>query len=153
MLGEAKLLELDASNGAGMNPRSQNSVSLFAGALVFSALVVGLPSPPPRMTVTTGGPGASAGSSCDADGVDTRFDTTFSDGRGYTVRSVTVTGLDTLRCAGTTLTVSFTDAGGASLGGGAAEVPAQGSAMTVAIPSDPPAESVETIAVTIGARP
>jgi hypothetical protein len=89
-----------------------------------------------------GGPAAGA--------LDISYGTAYTNGIGYTVSSVTVTGLDTASCAGKTVEVTLTDTGSASLASGSAPIPGSGTTLTVAVSPALPAKDVTNIDVAIG---
>jgi hypothetical protein len=86
--------------------------------------------------------------SCDTDGVDVDFTTSYSAAAGeYVVTSVDVSGI-AAGCAGQTMNVTVTDgAGGALSSGSVASI--AGATATVALAPSASAEAVEGIAIVI----
>jgi hypothetical protein len=85
--------------------------------------------------------------SCDTNGVTLAYTNSYSAGT-YNVTSVTVSGIDTA-CAGETMSVTLSGAGGTSLGSGTAVVPVGGGTQAVTIAPVAPAKSVLGASVVI----
>lgn len=124
--------------------RKRILLALFAGAAVFGsafafAAALGL-----------GTHNLAAGdevvSSCDTDGVVATYDADYTDTAvfsGYTVTSVTVTGIDAA-CEGHTVGVTLTATDGTNLGDATGPADASGS-VVLAMPADVSAEAVEGV--------
>jgi hypothetical protein len=95
------------------------------------------------------GTGQTSVTSCDTDGVGATWTTGIDATLGYTVTSVTVTGINTAACSGLPLSVSLTGASGARLG---AAGPVTVTAASMAVPFSPavPAAPVAQVHVVIG---
>lgn len=93
------------------------------------------------------GADASVVASCDGDGVDVDYTTSYDAGAGtYVATEVLVTSVDAA-CDGLGIDVTLADAGGAVLGNGAGTV--AGGAATVALGTPADAETVANIAIVI----
>jgi hypothetical protein len=127
---------------------------VLAAALVGLTTFLLLRAPIPTIsTYLTADPGSRPTllGPCDGDGVGLAYSTAYAKGIGYAVASVIVSGLDP-KCAGQTLAIELTDAGGSSLGGGTAEVPSSSMEVTVTVSGRVPAAAVEGQSVIIGQR-
>ena len=121
----------------------------LAGAVAFGATLV--PSSPSVRLVNAANSasGTDAARSCGAAGVGASYGTSYRNGVGYTVSSVTLAGLDTDACTAATVTVVLTDNTGTPLGEGAVRLASPASEVTVTIPAAPPAASVAGTSVAI----
>jgi hypothetical protein len=109
------------------------AVAVFGAVFAFAA----------SLTVSPSSLGAGSGSvtSCDAAVGTTYSSPSFTTGTGYTVNSVTVTGLDTAACAGQTVYVTLADSANGSPVSGSAAVPGAGTTVNVSL-SGPVAASL-----------
>lgn len=130
--------------------RKRILIALFAGATVFGAAFAF------AAALDLGSDNLAAGDvavgACDPDGVAATYDPAFDATAGYTVSTVTVSGIDA-NCAGQSVGVTLTDAAGAAIGTGTATADASGAAA-VSIALAPSAKLVAGVhAVIHGAVP
>ena len=116
---------------------------VFAGVFAFAASITVSPS--------SLGAGSGSTSACDSSVGVTYPSPTFTNGTGYTISSVTVTGLDTTACASKTVYVTLTDGSNNSLtnGSGSAAVPGSGTTVAVSLAGATSAAGVLNAHVTI----
>lgn len=118
------------------------AVAAFAAVSASAASLGGL-------TSDNLGADATVVASCDKDGVSVSYTTQYDvTSKAYLVTKVQLDGIDVL-CAGQTASLTLSDAGGASLGGGSAAVPAGGGSMTFTLATPASAQSAANVAVVI----
>lgn len=122
-------------------------VALLVGATA-AALTLAAAGELPVNSAGLGTGQASAGP-CDPGGVGVSWSTGTDPALGYTVASVTVTGIDTAACNGLPLSVSLTDPGNQRLGGGG-PVTVNAASMAVPVSGTVPAAPVARVHVLIG---
>jgi hypothetical protein len=117
------------------------ATAVFGGVFAFAA----------SLTVNSSSLGAGSGSvtSCDAAVGTTYSNPAFTAGTGYTVNTVTVTGLDTTACAGLTVYVTLADSSNANPISGSAAVPGSGTTVNVSLSGSAPASTVANAHVSI----
>ena len=125
--------------------RRRGLLAAAVGVCVFAAVLASAAS----LTVDGGdlGAGNDLVASCDTDGVSTSFVTTYTGGTGYTVTSVTVSGI-AAACDGENISVTLTDGSDVSLGSGSGSV--SGLSATLAVGGSPLASAVAKTHVVIG---
>ena len=126
--------------------RRRGLLAAAVGVCVFAAVLASAAS----LSVNGGdlGAGNDLVASCDTDGVSTSFVTTYTGGTGYTVTSVTVSGIDAVACDGENISVTLTDGSDVSLGSGSGSV--SGVSATLAVGGSPLASAVAKTHVVIG---
>ena len=128
---------------------------LFISALVLGTVFVSVFGFAATLGVNPGGLGAGSGAvtSCDADGVATKYGNTWdaADTR-YEVTSVTVTGIADA-CDGKDLKLALTDSANLNIGDGTTTVPSVAGTFTAtvgALSANPAASLVSNVHVVIG---
>ena len=118
------------------------AVAAFAAVSASAASLGGL-------TSDKLGADATVVASCDTDGVSVSYTTQYdATSKAYLVTEVKLAGIN-VNCAGQTASLTLSDVGGASLGGGSATVPAAGGSMSFTIATPASAQSATNVAVVI----
>lgn len=123
-------------------------LALLVGSFAFAVTLASAAT----MTVGNSSLGAGSGSaaSCDTDGVDVAYSTSYTNGTGYVVSGATVSNITTPGCNGRTMGVTLADTANASLASASVVVAAGATSATVNFASPPSASSVANSHVVFG---